>query len=44
VQVPVKYQPRVGESSVTGDPVKAARLGMLMIGLCLRARAMARAR
>ena len=38
VQVPVKYQPRVGESSVTGDTVKAFRLGMLMIGLCLRAR------
>ena len=38
VQVPVKYQPRVGESSVTGDPVKAARLGMLMISLVLRAR------
>jgi glycosyltransferase involved in cell wall biosynthesis len=38
VQVPVKYQPRVGESSVTGDPVTAARLGLLMIGLVLRAR------
>ena len=38
VQVPVKYRPRVGESSVTGDPVKAAVLGMLMIRLVLRAR------
>jgi dolichol-phosphate mannosyltransferase len=38
VQVPVKYQPRVGESSVTGDPVKAAALGTLMIRLVLKAR------
>jgi glycosyltransferase involved in cell wall biosynthesis len=38
VQVPVKYQPRVGESSVTGDPFKAVSLGLLMIRLCLRAR------
>jgi dolichol-phosphate mannosyltransferase len=38
VQVPVKYQPRVGESSVTGDRSKAFGLGMEMIGLCLRHR------
>ena len=38
VQVPVKYLPRVGESSVTGDRVKTFRLGMSMIGLCLRHR------
>jgi len=38
VQVPVKYLPRVGESSVTGDKVKTFRLGMSMIGLCLRHR------
>ncbi len=36
VQVPVNYYPRIGTSSVTGDPVKTARLavGMLwMIGV-----------
>ena len=38
VQVPVKYLPRVGESSVTGDRMKTLRLGMSMIGLCLRHR------
>jgi len=38
VQVPVKYLPRVGDSSVTGDRVKTFRLGMSMIGLCLRHR------
>lgn len=38
VQVPVKYMPRVGESSVTGDRLKTFRLGMSMIGLCLRER------
>ncbi|MCY7301165.1 MAG: glycosyltransferase family 2 protein [Ilumatobacteraceae bacterium] len=38
VQVPVKYLPRVGESSVTGDKVKTFLLGMSMIGLCLRHR------
>ena len=38
VQVPVKYLPRVGESSVTGDRGKTFQLGMSMIGLCLRER------
>ena len=38
VQVPVKYQPRVGESSVTGDRGKAVRLGLQMIQMCLRRR------
>lgn len=38
VQVPVKYQERVGQSSVTGDLGKTVRLGMEMIGMCLRAR------
>jgi len=38
VQVPVKYLPRVGESSVTGSRWKAVRLGMGMIGLLLRER------
>ncbi len=33
VQVPVNYLPRVGASSVTGDPVKAFTLGLRMIGL-----------
>jgi glycosyltransferase involved in cell wall biosynthesis len=39
VQVPVKYQARVGQSSVTGSRVKTLVLGMQMIGLCLRMRA-----
>ena len=39
VQVPVKYQARVGESSVTGDRTKAVRLGLEMIAMCLRERA-----
>jgi len=39
VQVPVKYQPRVGESSVTGDFGKALKLGLQMIAMCLRMRA-----
>jgi glycosyltransferase involved in cell wall biosynthesis len=38
VQVPVKYQPRVGESSVTGDRRKTVELGLSMIALCLRHR------
>jgi hypothetical protein len=33
IQVPVNYLPRVGQSSVTGDPVKAFFLGMRMIRL-----------
>ena len=35
VQVPVKYQPRVGESSVTGDQGKAFTLGIEMIRMCI---------
>jgi glycosyltransferase involved in cell wall biosynthesis len=42
VQVPVKYQPRVGESSVTGDRMKAFWLGMEMIRMCLRRRLLGR--
>ena len=38
VQVPVKYQPRVGESSVTGDRGKAVTLGLEMIRMCVRRR------
>lgn len=38
VQVPVRYLPRVGESSVTGDLGKTIRLGLGMIMLCLRQR------
>jgi dolichol-phosphate mannosyltransferase len=38
VQVPVRYLPRVGESSVTGDLGKTLRLGFGMIALCLRQR------
>ena len=44
VQVPVKYQARVGQSSVTGDRAAAVRLGLEMIGLCLRERARPRTR
>ncbi len=38
IQVPVNYLPRVGTSSVTGDPVKAFRLGLKMIWLITRSR------
>ena len=38
IQVPVNYLPRVGESSVTGDPVKAFFLGLKMIALITRGR------
>lgn len=38
VQVPVRYLPRIGESSVTGDLGKTLRLGFAMIWLCVRAR------
>ena len=33
VQIPVNYRPRVGESAVTGDLVKAFFLGLKMIGM-----------
>jgi glycosyltransferase involved in cell wall biosynthesis len=35
IQVPVNYLPRVGSSSVTGDPVTAVLLGLWMIKLVL---------
>lgn len=38
VEVPVNYLPRVGTSSVTGDPLKAMRLGVQMIGYIVRFR------
>jgi glycosyltransferase involved in cell wall biosynthesis len=38
VEVPVNYLPRVGTSSVTGDPIKAAVVGLRMIALVLRLR------
>lgn len=38
VQVPVKYQARVGESSVTGSRAKTVVLGLQMIALCMRMR------
>ena len=38
VQVPVRYLPRVGESSVTGDLGKTVRLGLGMIAMCVRMR------
>jgi glycosyltransferase involved in cell wall biosynthesis len=38
IQLPVNYLPRVGQSSVTGDPWKAIALGLWMIGLILRYR------
>ena len=38
IQVPVKYQPRIGDSSVTGDRMKAFTLGVSMIVLALRTR------
>lgn len=38
VQIPVHYRERVGESSVTGSPAKALRLGVEMIALCFRLR------
>ncbi|MBV1893001.1 MAG: glycosyltransferase family 2 protein [Ilumatobacteraceae bacterium] len=38
VQVPVKYQERVGESSVTGHPMKTLELGIEMILMCLKRR------
>jgi glycosyltransferase involved in cell wall biosynthesis len=38
VQIPVNYTRRVGQSSVTGDPSKAVRLGLRMIALILEYR------
>src|SRR3954452_21353020 len=38
VEIPVNYLPRVGTSSVTGDPLKAFTLGLKMIWLVLRMR------
>jgi glycosyltransferase involved in cell wall biosynthesis len=38
VQIPVNYTKRVGTSSVTGDPVKAVRLGLRMILLIMEYR------
>jgi Glycosyl transferase family 2 len=38
VEVPVNYLPRVGTSSVTGNPVKALKVGMAMVRLVLRFR------
>jgi glycosyltransferase involved in cell wall biosynthesis len=38
VQVPVRYLPRVGVSSVTGDRRKAVKLGLEMIALTARMR------
>jgi glycosyltransferase involved in cell wall biosynthesis len=38
VEVPVNYLPRVGVSSVTGDPVKAVLVGLRMIALVLALR------
>ncbi len=39
IEIPVNYRQRVGESSVTGDLVKAFRLGLRMIALVLTYRA-----
>ncbi len=38
IEIPVNYRKRVGESSVTGDKIKAFRLGMTMIFMILRYR------
>jgi hypothetical protein len=35
VELPVNYLPRVGKSSVTGDPIKAFVLGLRVIGLVI---------
>ena len=42
VQVPVNYRPRVGESSVTGDPRRTVVLGSQMVGHVVRSRLRAR--
>lgn len=38
IQIPVKYLPRVGDSSVTGSKLKAFALGMQMISLLFKRR------
>jgi glycosyltransferase involved in cell wall biosynthesis len=38
VEVPVNYLPRVGTSSVTGDPIAAIKVGLQMVRLILRVR------
>ena len=38
VEVPVNYLPRVGQSSVTGNPFLAALVGLRMVALALRFR------
>lgn len=38
VEVPVNYLPRMGTSSVTGDPVKTVKLGLRMIAYILNFR------
>jgi glycosyltransferase involved in cell wall biosynthesis len=44
IEVPVNYLPRVGRSSVTGDPVKAVAVGVQMICQVLRYRWLGRRR
>ena len=39
VEIPVNYRRRVGVSSVTGNPIKAFRLGLRMIWMVLKFRA-----
>jgi glycosyltransferase involved in cell wall biosynthesis len=41
VEVPVNYLPRVGASSVTGDPLQAIQVGLSMIALVLKLRSAA---
>jgi glycosyltransferase involved in cell wall biosynthesis len=41
IQIPVNYLPRIGTSSVTGDPRKAVLLGLWMTGLVLHYRVQA---
>jgi glycosyltransferase involved in cell wall biosynthesis len=38
IQIPVNYQSRVGESSVTGSRIKALLLGLYMIGYLIKRR------
>jgi glycosyltransferase involved in cell wall biosynthesis len=38
IELPLNYRPRIGESSVTGDPIKAFRLGCRMIAMILAVR------